>query len=432
MLATTAEHHVLSPARFCAIADADALVRANSSPAGMAAAAAPEVAEVPRFVRLLFVRHGQSENNILMRKSHAAYSAGELWPCLACSRARGRASPETIVVARSLCIAAGRIADPRLTMTGRRQANAAGRFFARMCEAGTGPSHVVVSPMVRALETAKPIAAACGAAGTASRLLAWPEACECGGVFGRDGAAPVGRVCHELTREEVEAELPGVACHEGITDKGWWRPGRKETDAERTIRCMAACRVMRSWADTGEIALPTVDQFDKLSVDMEARLATLRRGQRDEDGAHDPDSAGRVDADVGELDAKTPKALPKKGGEENHPGPVATVAIVCHHDFIDRSIALLTHGGDPPPSGALYAPEPTLHFCFNNASVSVVDLYPGGTTRVVRLNDVRHLDPVYTGRRGMLTGFWQDTVVSNPEDWDGDEEDEFESPTAAP
>lgn len=319
---------------------------------------------------------------------------------------------------------AGRIPDPELTQAGRRQAAATGRFFGRLRELGTAPEHIIASPMLRALQTARPIVDATKPAGSGA-VLSWPEACESGGVFGRDGAEPEGRPCHELTRAEVERALPGVACHDSITERGWWAPGRKETKDETTVRCMAVCRVLRRWAEAGAVELPGTADFAAVRTRMEARLGALREGRAPPTEADsDPASAGEVDADV---DAAR-RALPPKGGEGSHPTAVASAAVVCHHDFIDRVVALLTHGGDPPPTGELYAPEPTLHFCFNNCSVSVLDLYPGGTTRVIRLNDVRHLDPVYARRRGLLSGFWQDVVLSPPEEWDGPEGDEPEGP----
>jgi broad specificity phosphatase PhoE len=314
-----------------------------------------------------------------------------------------------------------------------------------MAEAGTGPDSVIVSPMLRALETAKPILAATKAVerGTAH---AWPAACECGGIFAReDDVLPDGKPCHELTRSEIQSQFPGVQPHESITEGGWWNSTEKETHEESVARCMAACKVMRGWADTGAVKLPSAERFADMRAHMLRRLECQRDGKpfAEEDVApfaHEPDpvGTGSTDADVADPDADAPGAAAsaatggadagdiQKGGEESHPGPVASVAVVCHHDFIDKSIALLVSGDSPPPSGGLYSAAPTLHFCFNNCSVSIVDLFPGGTTRVVRVNDVRHLDPVYTKREGLLSGFWQDPLQSPPEAWDGEEDDEFE------
>lgn len=332
----------------------------------------------------------------------------------------------------------GRMPDPPLTKGGRRQANAVGHYFARMAKAGTGPESVVVSPMLRALETAKPIIAAIGAAkrGTA---FAWPPACECGGIFSRPGdTLPAGRPCFELTKAEIEGKFPGVSAHESVTDGGWWSAKAKEDHEDATARCMAACKVMRGWADTGAVKLPSGEHFADMQAHMKRRLRCLRACKPFDEAdilpfIHRPDPAGTgsTDADVAAAPASASASAASaahadKGGEECHPGPVASVAVVCHHDFIDKTIAMLTNGDAPPSSGALYSAEPTLHFCFHNCSVSVVDLYPGGTTRVVRVNDVRHLDPVYTKRQGLLSGFWQDPLQSPPEKWDGDEDDEFE------
>jgi broad specificity phosphatase PhoE len=313
---------------------------------------------------------------------------------------------------------AGREPEPPLTKAGRRQANAVAKYFGRI-QGGPYPvDHLIVSPMLRALETALPIAKAAGL-DDPSKTTVWPEVCECGGVFGADGQEPPdGRACFELTRAEIAGLAPGWGMHASISDKGWWRPGRKELTGEMLTRTMAVVRVMRGWAESGHVTLPTVEEFASLRADAEVLIRALEAGEVVEvlRSRKDPPGAGAVDADTGTSPAFA------KGGEESWPGPMHSVAVVCHHDVIDHIVALLANGDVPPPRGELGEPKPTLHFVFHNCSVTTIDLYAGGTTRFVRVNDVRHMDPVYTMRRGLLSGFWQDDIRSPPEEWDGEDD----------
>ena len=52
-------------------------------------------------------------------------------------------------------------------------------------------------------------------------------------------------------------------------------------------------------------------------------------------------------------------------------------------------------GTSSSSSSALHAHDsPPLQFCSGNASISIIDLFPDGGARIVRLNDCRHLVPL--------------------------------------
>ena len=143
-----------------------------------------------------------------------------------------------------------RTADPGLTDIGHAQA----RHIARHLEtqpdktdmrdgrggvAGHGIRRLYCSPMLRALQTAEPIAAALG-------LVAevWLDVFESGGIWldSGDGQGPVGYP--GLRRSELAAKFPGFTLPTEATEEGWWnRPFEApEQMSERAARVAAAIR----------------------------------------------------------------------------------------------------------------------------------------------------------------------------------------------
>ena len=141
--------------------------------------------------QLYLIRHGQSENNAL---------AGE--------------SPRT--------------ADPGLTRTGKTQAWRVASHLTHdpdktdvrdglVGERGYGIRRLFCSPMLRALQTTRPIGEALGLVPEV-----WVDIHEGGGVWldRQDGR---GRVGHGgLTRSEMETRFPEFAIPGSVTDAGWW------------------------------------------------------------------------------------------------------------------------------------------------------------------------------------------------------------------
>lgn len=143
-------------------------------------------------MRLFFVRHAQSENN-----------------------------------ARPL---EERVSDPALTEIGRQQADSIARHVEEL-----QPTHLLVSPFRRALETAEPIRKALG---LPSRV--WVELHEHGGCFDGYNAETL-RTRPGMNGRQIREAFPGTATPPEIEERGWWRGDDYEThesaDARaRTIR----------------------------------------------------------------------------------------------------------------------------------------------------------------------------------------------------
>ena len=147
-------------------------------------------------MELFIIRHGQSFNNAL-----AEEHAGQ------------------------------RHRDPALTETGERQAEcvapflAAGRHLAPGERAAGGPrfDELYCSPMIRALQTAEPIARELGMAPEV-----WVDIHEEGGIFldhGPDGGV-VGYPGQ--TRKEIEERFPGYVLPLEVGEQGWWNHGFEE------------------------------------------------------------------------------------------------------------------------------------------------------------------------------------------------------------
>lgn len=90
-----------------------------------------------------------------------------------------------------------------------------------------------------------------------------------------------------------------------------------------------------------------------------------------------------------QMRARGTGSVPASGGE--------AIALVCHGDFIDHFIRSIVAGPSSQAHGQHSAGNPSappLQFCSSNGSVSIIDVYPDGGARIVRLNDCRHLVPL--------------------------------------
>lgn len=160
---------------------------------------------------LYLIRHGQSQNNAFAAESKA--NAAEETP---------------------------RTSDPSLTRAGHAQAKCVAGYLAREADKtdvrdaspvgdGYGIHKLYTSAMLRALETTQPIADALGLAPEI-----WLDVHEEGGIWldQGDGRGAVGHA--GLTRGEIEAQFPGFAVPDAITEKGWWnRPFESRHDLVR-------------------------------------------------------------------------------------------------------------------------------------------------------------------------------------------------------
>ncbi len=147
-------------------------------------------------MHLYFVRHGQSENNLL----YAQTGGSE-----------------------------GRVADPALTAKGHEQAALVARFLARTGGAeswGDGDSqnvndvkvtHCYTSLMERAVATGHTIAEALDLP-----LLGWIDLHETGGMFQDDKATGMRVPQPGRSRSYLQATYPRIVLPEGASEDGWW------------------------------------------------------------------------------------------------------------------------------------------------------------------------------------------------------------------
>jgi len=160
-------------------------------------------------MQLYFIRHGQSENNLLWDQTGSD---------------------------------AGRSSDPELTDVGRQQAAHLAAFLAAPGVAGGNSvaashnlsgfhlTHLYCSPMLRAIETALPVARALGLP-----LVVWEDLHETGGIFYTDVETQAQIGLPGTTRAGFVARFPELLLPEGDWDSGWWnRPF--EPYAERPLR----------------------------------------------------------------------------------------------------------------------------------------------------------------------------------------------------
>ncbi|MBI5671526.1 MAG: histidine phosphatase family protein [Chloroflexi bacterium] len=191
---------------------------------------------------LYIIRHGQSTNNVI-GDSSADYEAR-------------------------------READPPLTDLGKQQAEAVARYLAEgeNLEAwaelpqsqrqdvprGFGLTHLYASPMLRALQTAQPIARAFGLP-----VEVWIELHEHGGMYIEypDERGVIGHSGRR--RSEIQQDFPDYVLPDELTEEGWWNPANLREDITGAYaRAMRVAAALRRRASTQErIALVTHGTF---------------------------------------------------------------------------------------------------------------------------------------------------------------------------
>lgn len=165
-------------------------------------------------MELYFVRHGQSENNLLYDRTGSS---------------------------------SGRVADPELTGVGERQAEQVAAFLAGAGDDDTADTastsrrdlhnatgfditHCYTSLMVRAVATGHKIAEALGVP-----LLTWIDLHESGGMYLYDEATDVTTSQPGKSRGYLREHYPRLVLPASVTEAGWWRRSF-ETKEERAPR----------------------------------------------------------------------------------------------------------------------------------------------------------------------------------------------------
>ncbi len=145
--------------------------------------------------------------------------------------------------------------DPELTPAGVEQAQRLAHFFGDIIppeEVDTARrtsiserrvTTLYVSPMLRALCTAAPLATAIGLA-----PQVWPDIHEHGGLFTGDPRA--GEVVNfaGLTRAEMAARFPAYVLPPEVTEEGWWWGGYEHM-AQCAERAQRVAQTLRQWAE---------------------------------------------------------------------------------------------------------------------------------------------------------------------------------------
>lgn len=175
-------------------------------------------------MRVYFIRHGQSTNNVLYT-DNLSFAEIEL----------------------------KRSHDPQLTDIGEQQAERVAQFLKDAVDMPLPEfeplslTKLYVSPMIRALNTAKPIAEALDL-----QAEVWTDIFEIGGLFkaGEDDTVTgfPGLNCHEIAEHHPSYILP-----ETVTEDGWWDVNHgRETPEQFMGRAIKVALKLRKFAHTDE------------------------------------------------------------------------------------------------------------------------------------------------------------------------------------
>lgn len=169
-------------------------------------------------MRLFLIRHGQSTNNAILDFDEYEH---------------------------------GRTHDPELTETGRKQTAHVAEFLAKAIDMPSPEpepiefTHLYVSPMKRALDTAKPIAEALHL-----KPQVWVDIHEIGGLFTADEDDVV-TAYHGMTRAEMSDCYPNYILPDGIREEGWWGADKGREEPSQFIgRAIGVAMALRERAHT--------------------------------------------------------------------------------------------------------------------------------------------------------------------------------------
>ncbi len=138
--------------------------------------------------------------------------------------------------------------DPALTSLGHVQAQHLAHFVAHAAEPYAQHPHdeplltrLIVSPMRRALETARAIAER-----TTIPIDVWDDVYEVGGMFDIVGEEYIPRP--GMARADMQAIIPRASLPPTITEQGWWDRPAPETFAEAHERAQQVADRLRTYA----------------------------------------------------------------------------------------------------------------------------------------------------------------------------------------
>lgn len=174
-------------------------------------------------MRLYLIRHGESENNKL------ATSGGNMRE---------------------------RVHDPALTSLGEQQAQLLGKHLKERQDnpahlgGGYGITQLYCSAMLRAMQTAQPVAEALGLQPTV-----WLDVHEIGGIFlekiENSESTTIG--LPGMTRSEMQARFPNYILPDEITEEGWWGSDKgRETPAQFLSRALQVALTLKEQARSDE------------------------------------------------------------------------------------------------------------------------------------------------------------------------------------
>ena len=220
----------------------------------------------------MFVRHGESSNNVHAANGQEAYTKN-------------------------------RVPDPELSSRGMEQARRVGELMTNPQSADpffgdpSTTTEVWVSPHLRALSTAAPFVAGISlASASPPQVMVTTELFEAGGIF--DG---LGQALGGLTRAEMAASFPTFALPPEVGDSGWYVGPGRETNGECRSRASSLVARLRARA----LALTTDETIVAVTHDYMicALLEVLLPGSTG--GGAFPSSGG-----AGELEATPPMMKP--------------------------------------------------------------------------------------------------------------------------
>lgn len=162
----------------------------------------------------------------------------------------------------------GRVCDPPLTSLGWRQAETLARHLATRADLepprtstpqpiGHRITRLYCSAMLRALQTAQPIAAALNLT-----PVVWPDIHECGGVYldHPDG----GTVGYPgLGRSAILGDFPGYELPDTLVEEGWYSGGFEEWEARQIRAERVAAELIRQRESDDTVAMISHGDFIK-------------------------------------------------------------------------------------------------------------------------------------------------------------------------
>lgn len=143
-----------------------------------------------------------------------------------------------------------RVKDAPLTDLGHAQAALLAEHLActpsSEAEPAYGITQLFCSPMIRALQTSRPIAEALGL-----RPQVWVDLHENGGVYLEEESGEVVGYSG-ITRAEIAAQFPDYVLPEEVTDQGWWDPAQGRETTGRYGRAIRVALTLRARASSEE------------------------------------------------------------------------------------------------------------------------------------------------------------------------------------